>query len=74
MQKAAMTIKLCHHYLARNTWMPWILEMSQIMILYLHGVPQERRITLNPLRGKTEFLAKETVKVNPQRGKTRRNP
>ena len=27
-----------------------------------------------PLRGKTEFLANETVKVNPLRGKTRRNP
>ena len=40
----------------------------------IHGVPQERRRTLNPLRGKTEFLANETVKVNPQRGKTRRSP
>ena len=39
-----------------------------------HGVPQERRRTVNPLRGKTEFLANETSKVNPQRGKTRRNP
>ena len=28
-------------------------------------VPQERRRTVNPLRGKTEFLANETIKVNP---------
>ena len=40
----------------------------------LNEVPQERRRTVNPLRGKTEFLANETSKVNPQRGKTRRNP
>ena len=33
------------------------------------GVPQERRRTVNPLRGKTEFLANETVKVNPNGGK-----
>ena len=32
-------------------------------------VPQERRITVNPLRGKTEFLADETIKVNPYGGK-----
>ena len=40
----------------------------------IYGVPQERRRTVNPLRRKTEFLANKTVKVNPQRGKTRRNP
>ena len=33
------------------------------------GVPQERRRTVNPLRGKKEFLANETIKVNPKRGK-----
>ena len=35
----------------------------------INGVPQERRRTVNPLRGKTEFLANETVKVNPNGGK-----
>ena len=29
------------------------------------------RITVNPLRGKTEFLATETIKVNPNGGKQR---
>ena len=28
-------------------------------------VPQERRITVNPLRGKTDLLANKTIKVNP---------
>ena len=32
-------------------------------------VPQERRRTVNSLRGKTEFLANETIKVNPNKGK-----
>ena len=36
---------------------------------YKNVVPQERRRTVNPLRGKTEFLANETVKLNPNRGK-----
>ena len=31
----------------------------------MHVVPQERRRTLNPLRGKTEFLANKTIQVNP---------
>ena len=35
----------------------------------MNGVPQERRRTVNPLRGITEFLANETVKVNPNGGK-----
>ena len=35
----------------------------------IHGVPQERRRTVNPLRGKTEFLANRTIKVNPKGGK-----
>ena len=35
----------------------------------MDGVPQERRRTVNPLRGKTEFLPNKTVKVNPNRGK-----
>ena len=35
----------------------------------MHGVPQERRRTVNPLRGKTEFLANKTIKVNPNGGK-----
>ena len=35
----------------------------------MNGVPQERRRTLNPLREKTEFLANETIKVNPNGGK-----
>ena len=33
------------------------------------GVSRERRRTVNPLRGKTEFLANETVKVKPNGGK-----
>ena len=33
------------------------------------GVPQERRRTVNPLRGKTEFLANGIIKVNPNGGK-----
>ena len=40
-----------------------------ITIILIHGVPQERRRTVNPLRGKTEFLANEKFKVNPNRGK-----
>ena len=32
-------------------------------------VPQERKRTANPLRGKTEFLANKTIKVNPNRVK-----
>ena len=32
-------------------------------------VPQERRRTVNPQRGKMEFLANEKIKVNPNRGK-----
>ena len=32
-------------------------------------VPQERRRTVNPLRGKTEFLANKTIRVNPNGGK-----
>ena len=35
---------------------------------YKYGVPQERRRTVNPLRGKNEFLANETIKVNPNGG------
>ena len=30
--------------------------------LLLNGVPQERRRTVNPLRGKTEFLANEILR------------
>ena len=32
-------------------------------------VSQERRITVNPQQGKNEFLANETIKVNPNRVK-----
>ena len=28
-----MTIQLCHHYLAKNKWMQWIMAMIQIMML-----------------------------------------
>ena len=35
----------------------------------IYGVPQEMRRTLNPLWGKTYFLANETIKVNPNKGK-----
>ena len=35
----------------------------------VYGVLQERRITLNPLQEKTKFLAKKTIKVNPNGGK-----
>ena len=31
-----MTIKLCHHYLPKKKRIQWILEMSQIVTLYLH--------------------------------------
>ena len=33
--------------------------------MVIDGVPQERRRTVNPLQGETEFLANETIKVNP---------
>ena len=39
------------------------------LIYGINGVSQERRRTVNPLRGKTEFLVNETVKVNPNGGK-----
>ena len=39
------------------------------MIRGKYGVPRERRRTVNPLRGKTKFLANETIKVNPNEGK-----
>ena len=39
------------------------------MILVIDGFPQEKIRTVNALRGKTEFLANETIKVNPNRGK-----
>ena len=35
----------------------------------IDGVPQETRRTVNPLQGKIEFLANESVKVNPNGGK-----
>ena len=35
----------------------------------IDGVPQERGKTVNPLRGKTDFLANETIKANPNGGK-----
>ena len=35
----------------------------------IDGVPQEKKRAVNPLQGKTEFLANETVKVNPNGGK-----
>ena len=35
----------------------------------IYGVPQETRRTLNPLWGKTDLLANETIKVNPNEGK-----
>ena len=34
-----------------------------------YGVPQERERKVNPLWGKTEFLANKTIKVNPNGGK-----
>ena len=46
-----------------------LLKCFKIIIVKIYGVPQERRRTVNPLRGKTEFLANETVKVNPNGGK-----
>ena len=45
-----------------------------IQLVPAHGVPQERRRTLNHLRGKTEFLANETIKVNPNRGNKKESP
>ena len=53
---------------------PFLCLFLGSRLLYSYGVPQERRRTVNPLQGKTEFLANETSKVNLQRGKTRRNP
>ena len=44
-------------------------ERRQYLILMIDGVPQERRITVNSLQGKTESPANKTVKVNPNRGK-----
>ena len=35
----------------------------------IDGVPQESRRTVNPLLGKTEFLANKNIKVNPNGGK-----
>ena len=35
----------------------------------IDGVPQDRRITVNPLRGKTEFLANKLLRLTPNRGK-----
>ena len=50
-----------------------ILDLSKRIKLHqnchIHLVPQESRRTLNPLRGKTEFLSKEKIKVNPNGGK-----
>ena len=40
-----------------------------LRFLSRHGVPQERRRTVNPLRGKTEFLANKNIKVNTNGGK-----
>ena len=37
--------------------------------MVIDGFTQERRRIVNPLRGKTEFLANETIKVNPNGGK-----
>ena len=39
------------------------------LIIKINGVTQEKRRTVNPLRGKTELLANETIEVNPNRGK-----
>ena len=45
-------------------WKKWDGECSS---------PRRRR-TVNPLRGKMEFLANETIKLKPNEVKTRRNP
>ena len=39
-------------------------QLSQRCV-HFNGVPQERRRTVNPLRGKTEFVANKTIKVFP---------
>ena len=39
--------------------------MISILHESLNVVPQERRRTVNPLQGETEFLANKTIKVNP---------
>ena len=45
-------------------------NISKTVILRkMDGVLQESRRTVNPLQGKTEFLANETVKVNTNGGK-----
>ena len=49
-------------------------ERRKSLILMIAGVPQERRRTVNPLRGKPEFLANENIKVNPNEGKQGRIP
>ena len=59
--------KSMHSYLL--TWSNSRLRHLKDRSHNAHGVPQERRRTVNPLRGKREFLANETVKVNPNGGK-----
>ena len=41
----------------------------QLSATETYGVPQERRRTVKPLQGKTEFLENKTIKVNPNWGK-----
>ena len=42
-------------YLKISTW-------NQHFNNIMHGVPQERRRTVNPLQGKTEFLANKILR------------
>ena len=44
-------------------------NVGNLSFLMIDGFPQERRRTVNPLRRKTEFLANEKFKVNPNGGK-----
>ena len=47
--------------------LPLIISPTEWKTLY--GVPQERRRTVNPLRGRTEFLANELLRLTPNGGK-----
>ena len=45
-----------------------------VAVTGMHGFLQERINTVNPLGGETEFLANETIKVNPNGGKKEESP
>ena len=58
-----------HHHMTHDVWGEFVTYLGQHTknknLGNIHGVPQERKGTVNPLRAKTEFLANGTIKVNP---------